>query len=267
MLGFNRLGQLGRLGNQMFQFAALRGIAASINADWCVPPSDFNNEWNTHQLFKTFELSSLPHDRIKLLDRGYAPIVEERFFHFDPALLACCPDHTSLHGYFQSEKWFLHIANSIKNDFTFLNDIVTQASSQLKHWENPIALHVRRTDYIVNSANHPVMPLNYYQTALDQYAADRQVVVFSDDPAWCKQQPLFLNSRFTVVDNSDNRIDLYLMTQCSDYIIANSSFSWWGAWLSNNANKRVIAPACWFGTGYTSTHDTKDLIPDTWTRI
>jgi len=267
MLGFNSLGKLGRLGNQMFQYAALRGIAAKIGVNWCIPPSDFSNEWNTHQLFKTFALANLTCDRIKLLDRGHAPTVEEKFFHFDPSLLMACPDHTSLHGYFQSELWFAHIAASIKEDFTFLPAIVEQGQCQMTSWQNPVALHVRRTDYITNSANHPVLPLDYYQRAINCYPADRQIVIFSDDPAWCAQQQQFQATRFIISGVNDNRVDLYLMTQCSDYIIANSSFSWWGAWLSSNTNKKVIAPKIWFGSGYTAAHDTKDLVPTTWTRI
>ena len=268
MLGFNRLGQLGRLGNQMFQYAALRGIAHQHSIEFCIPPSDFSNEWTTHQLFETFKLEGLPRTNVKLLDRGHAPEVQERFFHFHYHLLMACPDHTSLHGYFQSERWFTDIEADIRRDFTFLDSITADCAEIISDFKDPICLHVRRTDYITNSANHPPLQLEYYQRALSHFDTSRQVVVFSDDAAWCRQQSLFQGSRFYFPGCTDNRYDLYLMTQCKDYIIANSSFSWWGAWLSTNTHKKVVAPIQWFGThGYTATHDTKDLIPSSWLRI
>ena len=134
--------------------------------------------------------------------------------------------------------------------------------------DNPIALHVRRTDYVRNQANHNVLTLEYYQAALEQFDPDRNVIVFSDEPAWCMEQDIFSDDRFIISENDDNRVDLCLMSLCHDFIIANSSFSWWGAWLSINKEKKVIAPAQWFGsTGYTKDHDTKDLIPDDWIKI
>ena len=133
--------------------------------------------------------------------------------------------------------------------------------------ENPIALHVRRTDYVTNSANHPPCTLAYYEKALSHFDAHRNVIVFSDDPAWCNEQELFSGEHFMISENDDNRVDLCLMSLCDDFIIANSTYSWWGAWLSANKDKKVIAPVQWFGTGYTKDHDTSDLIPNGWTRI
>jgi len=134
--------------------------------------------------------------------------------------------------------------------------------------ENPIALHVRRTDYVTNSANHPPCTLEYYKKALSNFEAYRNVIVFSDDPAWCSQQELFSGNNFMISENEDNRLDLCLMSLCDDFIIANSTFSWWGAWLSANVDKEVIAPRQWFGAeGYTKIHDTKDVTPDGWKRI
>ena len=134
--------------------------------------------------------------------------------------------------------------------------------------ENPIALHIRRTDYIANSENHFNLSLEYYADALKYFDDDRNVIVFSDDPKWCNDQTLFSTDRFMISENTDNRVDLCLMSLCNDFIIANSTFSWWGAWLSSNQNKKVISPNQWFGKiGYTKNHDTKDLIPNEWTRI
>ena len=102
---------------------------------------------------------------------------------------------------------------------------------------------------------------------MSHFDDDREVIVFSDDPAWCQEQELFSDDRFMISENDDNRVDLCLMSLCSDFIIANSTFSWWGAWLSANKKKKVIAPQQWFGIGYTKDHNTKDIIPDGWTRI
>ena len=140
-------------------------------------------------------------------------------------------------------------------------------------------LHVRRGDpnltdprgfkwsYTQCGDQHPVQPIEYYEKALAEFDDDQPVIVFSDSPEWVKEQEFFADDRFLISENSDNRVDMCLMSLCDDFIIANSSFSWWAAWLSNNSNKKVIAPVQWFGTGYTKKNDTKDLIPDDWTRI
>ena len=144
--------------------------------------------------------------------------------------------------------------------------LMKKCKAMISGVDNPIALHVRRTDYVTNSANHPPCTLEYYEEALKNFDDDRNVIVFSDDPAWCNEQDLFAGDRFLISENEDNRVDLCLMTLCSDFIIANSSFSWWGAWLANRG--KVIAPSRWFGTeGYTKDHNTKDVVPETWTRI
>ena len=177
-----------------------------------------------------------------------------------------CPDHVDIRGYFQTEKYFKHIEGEIREDFTFKDEILDPCKAMISGVDNPIALHVRRTDYVTNSANHPPCTLEYYEEALKHFGADRNVIVFSDDPAWCNEQKLFAGERFLISENEDNRVDLCLMTLCSDFIIANSSFSWWGAWLANRG--KVIAPTRWFGSeGYTKDHNTKDVVPETWTRI
>ena len=270
MIGFNALGRMGRLANQMFQYAAVKGIAKNIGVDFCIPyhkdaiDDGIGNKLRT-ELFDGFEMSNV---NIGLLNRGHAPDVNERFFHFDEELFTMCPDHVSLQGYFQSEKYFKHIEDEIRNDFTFVGDVLTPCKEMISSIENPLALHIRRTDYLTNSENHFNLTLEYYEAALKHFDDDRNVIVFSDDPKWCQEQELFSDDRFMISENTDNRVDLCLMTLCNDFIIANSSYSWWGAWLSNNKNKKVIAPIQWFGkTGYTKNHNTKDLIPNDWTRI
>ena len=269
MIGFNALGRMGRLANQMFQYASLKGIARNVGSEICIPnhkqevDDGIGNKLRT-ELFDSFDLNV----SVKLLNNGHAPVVKERFFHFDEELFTLCPDHVSLQGYFQSEKYFKHIESEIRDDFSFKNEILNPCKGMISTLENPISLHVRRTDYLTNSENHFNLPLEYYKVALEHFSDDRNVVVFSDDPEWCKQQKLFSDDRFLISESSDNLVDLCLMSLCDDFIIANSSYSWWGAWLSKNKNKLVIAPTQWFGkSGYTKEHDTKDLIPNEWVRI
>jgi len=268
MIGFNALGRMGRFANQMFQYAALKGIARNIGADIMIPnhtqvmDDGIGNMLRT-ELFDSFDLRV----NVGLLNNGHSPVVNERFFHFDEELFRMCPDHVSLQGYFQTEKYFKHIEDEIREDFTFKDEILKPCKEMISSVDNPLALHVRRTDYVRNSGNHPPCTIDYYQKALSYFDKDRNVIVFSDDPAWCQEQEKISDDRFMISENTDNRVDLCLMSLCDDFIIANSTFSWWGAWLSTNKNKKVIAPVQWFGTGYTKDHNTKDLIPDDWTRI
>lgn len=261
MLVFNHLGTLGRLGNQMFQYASLRGIASNRGYEFGIPPSNFSDEWSKHQLFEIFDLPNLPKNHIRLLDRGYAPVVQEKFFHYDEELHRMCPNDVSLFGYFQSEKYFKNIEESIREDFIFKDHILAPCSEMMRDFNEIISLHVRRTDYLINSANHFNLGLDYYEKALSHFDEDCQVIVFSDDPEWCKEQKLFSGDRFLVSESKDNTIDLCLMTMCTHHIIANSSFSWWGAWLSRS--KKVVAPSTWFGPN-NADKDTKDLLPESW---
>ena len=268
-IGFNALGRMGRLCNQMFQYAALKGIARKTGVDCCIPhytqavDDGIGNMLRT-ELFDSFDLDV----KVELLNNGHAPVVNERHFHFDEELFKMCPDHVDLRGYFQTEKYFKHIEKEIRSDFTFKDEILNPCKEMIESVENPIALHVRRGDYIQNSENHFNLPIAYYEAALSKFDANRNIIVFSDDPVWCHDDGTFVDDRFIISENEDNRVDLCLMSLCDDFIIANSSYSWWGAWLSTNKDKTVIAPAQWFGkTGYTKDHNTKDLIPNDWTII
>lgn len=266
MIGFNHLGSHGRLGNQMFQFAALRGIAACHNYDYCIPFSDFKNEWTDHQLSETFELSSANNIGFVECHGECSGVYPEKTFSFDLEFVNNCPDNVSLFGYFQSEKYFDFISDSIRQDFKFKKEIEATCQEFIQQLDNPIAIHVRRTDYVQKIQDHPPCSIEYYQKALYHFNSDREVIIFSDDSEWCKNQELFSPERFLISEGNDNRYDLCLMSMCNDFIIANSTFSWWGAWLANRGT--VIAPSRWFGeNGYTSNNDTKDLIPDRWIKL
>jgi len=275
MLAFNHLGRLGRLGNQMFQYASLRGIARQRGYEFCVPNHDiaiddpFGFKMKV-EIFYPFELVHCGPGNIGIMDRGYAPVAEERHFHFDKFLFHMCPDEISLAGFFQSEKYFKNIESEIREDFTFKSEIIEPCKEMMEDVGEAISLHVRRTDYLKNP-NHTSLDIGYYEKALKKFNKKLPVIIFSDDPEWCKEQELFSDERFMVSESGDQYIDMCLMTLCQNHIIANSSFSWWGAWLANHPvnpprptsfKGKVIAPKKWFGTNLD--HDTKDLYCPDW---
>ena len=260
MIGFNALGQLGRLGNQMFQFAALKGIARHHGYQFCFPPSQNKNEWTDHQLLIPFKLCSTNELNIQYIDFD-RPTYQEKGFGFDQDLFDKCPDWVTIQGFFQTEKYFKHIKQELKLDFTFKDDIQNPCVDMISQLDNPVALHIRRTDYITNP-NHTCLGLDYYERALNIFP-NQTVLIFSDDPQWCQNQELFEDDRFMISDNDDQYIDMCLMTMCKGHIIANSSFSWWGAWLSNS--ERVIAPKGWFEGSNNSHLDTSDIYCSEWT--
>ena len=221
-----------------------------------------------------FDAFKLPHlkNRGKVVDQ----YLQERQFNYDEKLFYQCPDDVSLHGYFQTERYFSNIADSIKEDFTFYDEVVENCKEVIEDMESPISLHVRRTDYVEKSQDHPPCSLDYYKEALTHFdsledesegrGGERQVIIFTDDIPWCKSQELFSGDRFLISETEDNVYDLCLMTMCKGHIIANSSFSWWGAWLADS--EKVIAPKRWFGTtGYTAKNNTEDIVPDRWIKI
>jgi hypothetical protein len=282
MLAFNQIGNLGRLGNQMFEYATLRGIAAKHGYSWCIPPF-YRVGIENYSLNKCFKLESVKNENLNYVED--IKYFQERFFHFDKELFEKCPDNISLHGFFQSEKYFKHISDEIRKDFTFLDDHLDPCKEFISQFDGqePIMLHVRRGDpnlvdprgfkwaYVNCSDQHPVQPLEYYQNALKHFNDDQPIIVFSDSPEWVKEQEFFDGDRFFISEPQDKYsdgsylpyIDLCLMSLCSHAIIANSTMSWWGAWLQSNPNKKVVAPKMWFGSAYVD-KDTTDLYLEDW---
>ena len=258
MIGYDHLGKNGRLGNQMFQYAALRGVAAKHGYEFIIPDSNFEDEWNTHQLFEAFTLPNLKNKGY--ISSGYYKEEDKQSHIFSQEYVDNCPDNVSLYGFFQTEKYFENIADSIREDFTFKEEILNPCKEEFDFTE-AISLHVRRGDYVKKSYYHPTCPLEYYEEALKQFDSNIPVIIFSDDVNWCKQQKIFSTDRFMTSDTGWNLIDLCLMSMCSHHIIANSSFSWWGAWLSGSDN--VIAPKTWYGPAAEGVLTT-DLIPERW---
>ena len=259
MIGFNALGQLGRLGNQMFQFAALKGIARHREYNFCFPPSFNKDEWKDHQLFLPFKLGSTNDLHVQYIDFDRQTILEKGF-GFDEDIFNNCPDWVTIQGFFQTEKYFKHIKDELKKDFEFKDPIYNPCKEMISTIDNPVALHIRRTDYITNP-NHTCLGLDYYEKAIKEFD-DQPILIFSDDPKWCQEQELFESDRFMISDNDDAYLDLCLMTMCKGHIIANSSFSWWGAWLADT--NKVVAPKGWFEGSNNSHLDTTDIYCTDW---
>jgi|TARA_B100001939_G_scaffold21011_1_gene17165 hypothetical protein len=278
MIGFDHIGTMGRLGNQMFQYAALKGIAAHRGYEYTIPPENPRIQIDNYGLIEAFELSD--NKKIGWLNTQY-DIIAEKHFHFDEDLFNTFPDGSGLYGFFQSEKYFKHIEDEIREDFTFKKEWLEPCEGFRKDLgDEVIFLHVRRGDpnladkrgfkwaYTQCSSQHPPQPLEYYEKALKEFDDDMPVVVFSDSIDWVKEQDLFKPDRFMISEQTDKfsdgalvpYIDLCLMTLCDHAIIANSSMSWWGAWLIQNEYKKVVAPKMWFGPAYAD-KDTKDLYP------
>ena len=201
MIGHNHIGKNGRFGNQMFQYAATRGIAAARGYDFIIPDGprtdeEFYDEEQQHKLFMAFKMTGLKN--IGMLDAGYK---QESSFRYDDELVKHCPDNTNLYGYFQSEKYFTHIEDEIRQDFAWRDDVWNMCKeifNSIIPEGNAVSLHVRRTDHLVKSSFHPVIPLSYYEEALSKFDNSLPVLVFSDDPKWCNGQEFFSADRFLI---------------------------------------------------------------------
>lgn len=267
MISFNHLGNLGRLGNQMFQYAALLGVAYKHDYDYCLPPRsvvatvDPNCINSDITLFECFDISE---SLFKITD---FPTLKQTGHGLDKKIFENCPDEINLYGYFQTEKYFSHIEEKIRKEFTFVGQIKQPTEEMFyNHFGDTevISLHIRRGDYVKNP-NHPVQSLEYYEKALGMFDDNLPVFVFSDDIEWCKEQKLFDDDRFIFSEDNNTGVDLCLQSLCKYHIIANSSFSWWGAWLSDS--EKVIAPKRWFGPPLSEKNNTKDLLPDSWIKV
>lgn len=266
MISFNTLGNKGRLGNQMFQYAALKGIARHHGYEFCIPLAGMFGTNDERVLASDVNLYDFPNIVENIIQLTNHPTREESSFRFDADLFYGCKDNTNLSGYFQSEKYFKHIEDEIRSDFTFNQFIDRMTDSYIRGmYESSelISLHIRRSDYITDSNFH-VLDFAYYQSALEILNIDLPIIIFSDDPEWCEKQFFFKDERFKISKSNNTLVDLCLMSKCKYHIIANSSYSWWGAWLAKS--KKVVAPKKWF-SGSLSDWDTTDLYCPEWVSI
>ena len=280
---FNGLGNEGRLGNQIFQYAFIRGLAAKAGYDWMIPP-DGSDRFDNYGLFECFELTGC-----EKTGEGRYQTLECRDTLFHPEIFADAKDNINYSGTYQTEKYFEHIDSELRKDLTFQKGYLNPCQEfidSLGGRDNCIFLHVRKGNPNVTGRRgekwsyqmlqdcHPLCKKEYYIEALKQFPEDKNVIIVSDLIDWCKRQDWLQEDRFYFSDSSYETfgdgasvpyIDLCLMSLCGGAIIANSSLSWWGAWLQNNTGK-VIAPDPWYGSA--NAHlDTKDLIPERWVKI
>jgi len=161
-------------------------------------------------------------------------------------------DNLKIFGFFGSEKYFKYYRNEILDLYEIdikTNELLHDKYSYLINHPNTSSIHVRRGDYLNLQDYHKVQDINYFIDAYNEMGNDKKYLIFSDDIEWCKKNFDFIKDKVIIEGNTDYQ-DLYLMSLCKNNIIYNSTFSWWGAWLNKNNNKKVIAPKNWFGPKY-----------------
>ena len=237
---------MGGLGNQLFQIATTLALAwqnddqAIFDLDSHRNPLQGNRAKVYRQtIYRNLEVDSLYWPKYRFIK------FQEKGHHYQPISYR---DNLQLIGYFQSEKYFLDCRQKLLELFAMpieLRETLTQRYGDILQ-QQTCSIHIRRGDYLKFSKNHPPCTLEYYQKAIDLFP-DCIFPIFSDDLDWCRHH--FTDDRFIFIENSRDDLDLYLMSMCRHHIIANSSFSWWGSWLNDRPNKRVVAPVNWFGEG------------------
>ena len=287
---------MGGLGNQMFQYALGRrlaqdkGVALKLDTQWFGKQNlrkfeldKFNitfkiaseeEIYSTRHFFRNRiirKVYSIYQNQLPYFKRSF--INEPNFGFFDHHILEV-PKNCYLTGYWQSEKYFSSMEDTIRKEFT-LKEIADSNFIELsKEMQNinSVSLHVRRGDYVTNPQTnkfHGVLSTDYYKLAvkLIQNKIDTpHFYVFSDDLEWVKERLNFVTPCTYIEGKKEGRDceEMWLMSQCKHHIIANSSFSWWGAWLGNNPDKIVISPNQWFAD---PNYKVPDLIPEKWIRI
>ncbi len=286
---------MGGLGNQLFQYATgrslalSRGVALKLDLSFLEEVQEGNTPRHfalhhfgiTAQTASAWDVAQMMDGEGRHLEAAVARLIgrlrgcrhyRERWFHFDPEVRAL-PDNVYLEGYWHSERYFVEHSANIRKELTVTAELMGRNRELADKLSvvNAVSVHVRRGDYVHNpttNAYHGVCAPEYYHRAAEVIASsvvDPLFVVFSDEPGWAVQH---LKFRFPVCHVTDNgetpHEDLRLMSLCKHHIIANSSFSWWGAWLSANPDKIVIAPERWFNN---PTINTVDLTPVGWHRI
>lgn len=284
------VGLSGGLGNQMFQYAVGRALALRLGT-----PLQVDLSWFICRKARTYALAPFALE-IATCDaeafvpgilripwartiRRFAwkrmglPVFRERHFHFDPAIKSLVRP-ACLDGYWQSELYFSEYRDVLLRDFSPRDhppEDCRALAERIASTES-VCVHIRRGDYVFDkqaAGVHGLCTMEYYRRGISlvtQGLKTPHCFVFSDDPDWVRSH--FVSEiPMTIVDantTAEAHWDLYLMSLCRHFVIANSSLSWWGAWLAPDPSKRVVAPARWFQS---SRNDTRDLIPASWTRV
>jgi hypothetical protein len=285
----------GGLGNQLFQYAAGRALAVRHGAELLLDDSALRGR-SRRATPRQLELQRFRHvgriasaaearwlplmRRLPRLSRVLGPWLTyvERGLMFNPAF-ETLSDSTYLVGYWQSPRYFEAIAARLCEELQPVEPMSARSIDVAHRIEGgeSVAVHVRRGDYVTlqaAAALHGTLPIAYYVTAiarLREAVASPHFFVFSDEPEWCASNLPLHPEEATFVSHNTGPLawqDLMLMSRCRHHVIANSSFSWWGAWLADRRSaspqRQVVAPARWFGG---QAHDTRDRFPSHWTTI
>lgn len=259
MITFNLLGRYGRMGNQMFQYATLFSIAKTRGYEFGVPfKIKSSNPYLNFCLDECFPNLSAK-DSSNLLQLRSAG---ENSFEYSNGIFGI-PDQTDIVGYFQSEKYFKDYRNNLLNEYKFKDEIENKAIDVRSITKEPvISIHLRLGDYKNLVGKHPICGIEYYKKALENLPKDLLLVAFSDEPELAKSIFDELGRKYFISDTNDQYIDMCIMTKCDYHIIANSSYSWWGAWLADT--KKVVAPATWFGDAPEMPKNWSDIYCEGW---
>ncbi len=277
---FHQLGNSGRLGNQLFQYAAVRCLAHRTKRRLILPPAQ------EHRL-NAFRITA-PCSPVRGEPR-VSNAFQERQFHFDETFFQS-PPNCDFNGYFQSERYFAEIADQIRKEFTLVDGEITHRARQqvervrTRHGGRPVvALHNRRGDMVPTQHErviskhrgtfrpdqaryHPLLSSEYIQSAMARFEGCC-FLIFSDseeDRVWCREH--LGRQGTTVSEGNDDLTDFEMQRLCDHNIIANSTYSWWAAWLNPHHARQVIAPKRWFGDVYAH-YILDDLIPPGWIRL
>jgi len=283
---------IGGLGNQLFQYALGRHLAEKNHLELKLDIAGFREyklhayglgHFNIAENFATDEeiarfqkYRRRPGKKWFLYNKLIADehkYVQEKQFHFDSRILEIGGE-AYLDGYWQTEKYFKDIEHIIRKEVIVKTPLQGENAEVAEEIvaTTSVAMHIRRGDYVTNRETneyHGTCGLDYYRKAIEiisKKVNNPHFFIFSDDHKWAKDN-IVLEYPATYVEHNNadkNYEDLRLMNLCKHQIIANSSFSWWGAWLNPNKEKIVIAPKRWFQT---PKMDTRDLLPDSWIRI
>lgn len=279
----------GGLGNQMFQWAFGIALEAETGVKTIFDMSFFDKKYarpyeldifgincpKVEGFFDKFKLALIWKLRKNMADKTIfgTGFYSESHFHYDENLFNVRPN-TYIEGFFQSERYFEGIKDKIRSAFQFKNmpDDFNQHLMEQISDSNSVSLHIRRGDYVQKKRYqnlYATCSLDYYKRGVEHISKTVEnpvLFIFSDDPSWVKANLDLPYECVFVSNNSGDKSfeDMRLMSLCKHNIIANSSFSWWGAWLNNNQQKIVIAPQKWFNDGKIKQ---MDIIPNGWIRI
>lgn len=242
----------GGLGNQLFQVSATYGYALENNYE-PIFPYQCNQNCTRKESYENTILKHIKRENMT----GIAYLYKELGFEYNK--IPNFNENIIIYGYFQSFKYFDKYKDQIKD--LFMRDLKIDIPESL---EDKVSLHVRRGDYLNFPDIHPVLDISYYEKAIQQIGEDKMYYIFSDDIEWCKNQKLFQDLKYkSFISNNKDYECLWIMTKCDYHIIANSSFSWWGAYLSNSKGVYVPDSSRWFGIKGPKVKQ-EDLYLDNW---